>query len=650
MKHHKKAIFQVLLLVVAIFAFAYLIEEVSAASGGDTTGGKSQGASTIGLFAGKVGGLVGTLAYAAVIYTVITWIGGMVSDDSSKVEAIANGITAAYVAGSLFNYAVGGTWSGAASALMSGVFAAMAFFVVLIIIAVIVYYLTYTEITITKVEYDCSLWSPESGGNNCEECNNGIIPCSTYQCKSLGKSCQIINERTPDETQCVWVNRNDVSPPIISTNSSFLLPGHEYREDITIALPERGVEIINNMSADNCVAAFTPISFGITTNEPSSCKIDYLRKTDFEEMDYYFGGSATFKTTHQQVMSLPSPESFKSENITVKNDGRFEIFTRCEDFNGNSNVETFVFKYCVQRGPDTTPPQIVSMNVLNGMPISYGTTNLSFQANLNEPSECRWSYWDKDYNEMENQMECSTRIMEMNAQMLYGCSTTISGLKDEVENEFFIRCKDKPFAEEKDQNVNSESYRVVLQGTRPLVILSAEPNKVTVKDSTDVVEVKIEVETGEGYNDGEAYCLYSTNEERQGSYIAFANSASHLHTQPLNLEPGEYTYFIKCVDQGGNTAKEKIIFKVEADKEPPKVVRAYRSENKLKIVTDEKAKCVYDVVDCNYPFEEANSMSIAYSETHELPWDKTKTYYIKCEDLFGNKNYGCATQIKPEEL
>jgi hypothetical protein len=40
------------------------------------------------------------------------------------------------------------------------------------------------------------------------------------------------------------------------------------------------------------------------------------------------------------------------------------------------------------------------------------------------------------------------------------------------------------------------------------------------------------------------------------------------------LPEGSYEYFIKCVDLGGNTDNNKIVFDIETDNSAPLVVRA----------------------------------------------------------------------------
>ena len=92
-----------------------------------------------------------------------------------------------------------------------------------------------------------------------------------------------------------------------------------------------------------------------------------------------------FKYNHTQGINLPGPSSLESENITIKNDGNYELYVKCEDVNGNSNTEDFVFKYCVQEGPDTTAPIIVGTDLLNNMPIAYDQSLVDIELYTNEP-------------------------------------------------------------------------------------------------------------------------------------------------------------------------------------------------------------------------------------------------------------------------
>ena len=516
-----------------------------------------------------------------------------------------------------------------------------------IIAAAIVLYLTYGEEEVETYTFECYSWEPPIGGKYCEECNKQDLPCSEYQCRSLGQGCELRNVGTAEE-KCVWVNPKDVKPPVITTWKEVLTTNHIYTPDNTVSPPDYGVEVKYSKSTTGCIEAFTPLSFGINLDEPASCKIDYLRKDNFEKMDYYFGGSNTLKYNHTQVLSLPGPSALKANNITLTNGGEMNLYVRCQDANGNTNTANFVFRFCVNSGPDTTPPLIVTTNLINGMPIAYNQTKIDLITYVNEPSECKWSKTDQSYDDMENSMTCKNSITEVNAQMLYECKTTLDSLKNNQDNKFYIRCKDKPNQE--DRNVNSESYEFMIKGTIPLVIKNVKPNE-TIKDATDPVKVTLEVETSAGYDEGDALCYYSET-DNDGDYLLFLNTDSYKHTQDLYLGSGSYSYFVKCVDLGGNSDTATVDFSVESDDNAPMVVRAYHEETYLKIITDEEAECVYSNEDCEFLFNDGIRMTTVDETGQFTSWDPSLEYYIKCKDNYGNEPLPdeCSIVVRPFDL
>jgi hypothetical protein len=361
---------------------------------------------------------------------------------------------------------------------------------------------------------------------------------------------------------------------------------------------------------------------------------------------------------HTQIMSLPGPDNLESENLTIQNDGSYELYVRCQDANGNHNTANFVFKFCVEKGPDTTPPLIVATNLLNGMPIAYNTSFIDLEVYVNEPANCRWSRTDQSYNKMEESMTCSSSIFEMNAQMLYKCSTKLTSLKNNEENKFYFRCEDKPL-DSQDRNVNSESYEFSLIGTQPLVISDIEPNE-TIKDSTDVVKVVLEAETSAGYKEGEATCYYSET-GKDNDYVMFfyenANNLNYKHSQDLYLEEGDYEYFIKCIDLGGNSDVESTQFRVESDSSAPIIVRAYHEESYLKLITNEEAECVYGTDTCNYLFDDGIKMTSVENKNkedveHYTDWSTKKNFYVKCKDEYGNQPLpnDCSIIVRPVKI
>lgn len=491
--------------------------------------------------------------------------------------------------------------------------------------------------------FNCYVWDAPTGGASCEKCNQGNIPCTEYRCKSLGQGCELVNQGTNEE-MCVWNNSRDVTPPVLSPWTNILTTGYKYIPD-TSSPPGLGWKIVPTENSSGCVKAFTPLTFGITSNEPAKCKLDPEKKDNFSDMDLYFGGSSTTKYNHSQTISQPSVAALEAEeNITIENGNQYSLYARCQDTNGNANVQNIAFKFCIDKSPDNTAPNITTTSIINGMPILYNQSSVDLKVYVNEPAECRWSRTDQDYSSMENNMSCSTGVLEMNAQSLYPCSTTLTGLKNSQNNTFYFRCLDQPYlkgtANESRRNANTESYKFTLVGTQPLVLKSVGPNG-TIKDSTDVIKVTLTAETLAGYNEGAAICYYNGSGTNNEFIEFYPNTGGYQHSQDLYLVAGDYNYQIKCIDAGGNAAVNSTSFTVESDTQAPIVVRAYHNENSLNIVTDENATCVYSntaSIGCSYdPIKDGIAMQSLDNNNHQVSWDTTKTFYIKCQDSFGNQ-------------
>ena len=573
--------------------------------------------------------------WAAVIYFGSNMILRAFGVDNQLANSISASLAAGYMGATTYAVLKGGFAAGSVGGPLGMVIGAA--------IAVAVFVFTGETKKVNVVTFSCNPWSAPVGGKDCEKCNTGDFPCTAYKCQSLGQACNLENKGTTEEL-CVWKDRS-VKPPVIKPWSDVLTTGYNYNPDGTISPPDTGVKIIPGTNVTGCIAPFTPITFGVMLDKPGKCKIETSNKGNFSSMRYFFGGSSTLKYNH--TMRLPgflSNESLFAENASMANGGRVTLYTRCQSANGYSNVANFIFNFCVDQGPDRTPPRIVTTSVLNGMPISYGTKSVPLQVYVNEPSECRWSHLDRSYDDMgsDNNMSCVTGSTDFNAQLLYQCSTTLTGLVDRVDNNFYFRCKDQPHLKNTnrsgERNANTVSYKFVLKGTQPLVIDAAGPNNTVIRDSTNVIKVTLTAKTSAGFNAGDATCSYKNMATPTGEMIGFFNTGTFNHSQELWLPEANYSFYIECVDFGNNADNKTINFRVESDTAAPVVGRVFRQENKLKIITNEEAQCVYGNVNCDYELIDGTNMSKAVNGTeHSTAWDTNKVFYIKCADKYGNR-------------
>jgi len=367
-------------------------------------------------------------------------------------------------------------------------------------------------------------------------------------------------------------------------------------------------------------------------------------------MSYDFGERNLYMKQHTQQMTFMGVANLEREGIILTNDGELEFYVRCEAAtNGKANRDEFIFKLCIDKGPDTTSPEIRVFNWIDGAPIAYfeedDLREIDIEAYVNEPAQCKWSHEDKSYENMENNLTCPNSLSNFNAQLSYTCSGKLTGLENNRENKFFFRCNDT-FG-----NVNIQSRTLTLIGTQLLFISSVEPNATTIKGATDTIKITLEAETSAGYKQGEATCEYS-NTGTSGSYVLFSDTDSHEHSTNIWLGHGDYDFFIICIDLAGNSDTREISFTVETDTVAPIVVRVFRDGQKLKIMTNEEASCVYDNDDCLYGFEDGLGMT-SDGRIHTIKWDSKKNFYIKCQDEFGNEPpepQSCSITVRPFEI
>lgn len=499
----------------------------------------------------------------------------------------------------------------------------------LIVTAVVIAAL-YRKESVKKVEFNCLPYQPPIGGDDCELCNE-LEDCTEYTCKSLGQACDLVDKGTENQ-KCIWKNPRDVNSPIMSVKQ--VLKDHKFRPDPNARPAGNGVVITR--TDQECIRAFTPLEFTLITDEPAQCKVDYNITKGFDEMSYFVGGDSYFKYNHTETLSLPGPANINKIAPELQNDGTYTLFIRCRDANGNFNQDPFSVRFCVEKGPDTTPPRIENVNIPSGSPIQFNVSSIDIEVYVNEPAECKWSREDRSYDSMENIMDCDTNLWEMNNFNVYTCRTILTGIENREENEYYFKCKDQPGSAEGDRNTNVQSFLYTLIGTQPLTILEITPFNETIAGSTDAVPVTIEVKTDNGYENGKATCYYSlTNEE--DDYIEFLETKTNQHSQRQDLVTGNYVYFIKCVDLGGNTVYDFTTFGVESDKTGPVVVRVYKESGDLKVVTSEKAECSYSFVDCNFNIEDGIKMKSLNYINHNAEWRVNKEYYIRCKDQYDNQ-------------
>lgn len=461
-----------------------------------------------------------------------------------------------------------------------------------------------------EIKAECKPWQAPAGYNDCEKCNNREFkPCTEYTCKSLGAACGLINVGTDQET-CIYSHPYDTKSPIITPDDTVLTEGYSYSS------------LAWGFKLNPKIKAFSRFTFGIKTDEPSQCKITNKIGTKFDDMSNYFGTSL-YTYNHSTSIVIPK-EATEQEVLSVTNGGNYEFYVRCQDAKGNKNERDYIIQFSVDKGPDLTAPVIEGTSIVNGAYTPHATPEIDLTVYVTEPGECRWDANDVAFETMNNKMQCSSSGMKV-TNNLYECATTLKGIKDNVENKFYFKCKDLA------GNDMKESYPFTLIGTDPLAITEIGP---TGKQYTPILTVTTE---GGAMKNGDAICGFSDKNDTN-EMVTFLSTGGSYHEQELSLEAGDYTFYVECVDIAGNLARGSTKFTMYVDEEGPQIIRIYEDQTsvtpKLHIETDEESTCEYSTEGV-FSFGQGIRMPEDGTKEHEASWGES-LYYVVCEDLFNN--------------
>jgi len=489
------------------------------------------------------------------------------------------------------------------------------------------------------IQFNCYPWQPPAGGLNCDLCNNNDafgVPCSEYKCSSLGQTCEFINQGTTDE-KCIENNPYDIESPKIKPMLNNITEGYDYKE-----IQNNGFEI--KTDSGDCIPEYEMIGYGVETDKPSQCRIGNSVLETYDEMENYFGNTNSYLDNHTNIIFMPSPSAFRNQyNLTdaqIEALGDIRYYIRCKSINGAVNPTAYTIKTCVKPGPDLTAPRITRIIPENGSHIKYGETEKDIFFWTNEPTSCRYSKEDKDYDDMENSIFCQNDLEDYG---LFGwpCNTTLSGL--DTNTKFYIRCKDQPWLDEinTSRNPMTESFVYKLQpSVSKLNIEDFRPeNNKEFISGVEPISLELKLKTSGGA-DGTAKCSWTGN----GYADDFTETNAEYHSYPFPAYRGIYNINFFCEDVAGNTANASTSFKIKIDNSGPRITRIYYKGG-LIVFTNEEAECRY-AFSKKTNWDNATEMSGGGFE-HSADW-QMKTYYIQCIDEYENK--GGKTAVKAYSL
>ncbi len=463
-----------------------------------------------------------------------------------------------------------------------------------------------------KVATVCNPWVAPLGGKDCEKCNEKFKPCSEYKCRSLGQTCRLINPGTSDE-KCINMHPNDVNSPIITPNKDALTKGYTIKD----AGATIGFEI------NERIDPYSPLSIGINTNEPATCKYSTNASMKYDDMPFVFGSSLFL---YNQTMIVSLPQELASEEALKQTHGLYTLYLKCMDASGNKNNRDYYIKLKIKPGKDLTPPIIEAASLKDNAYLAANIKETEFSIFTNEPGTCRYSSNDVEYDSMKNEFTCSQSGF-MTASLFYTtyeCKTTLKDIK-QGSNAYYLRCKDL------SNNVNQEGFKFNLIGTKPLLINQTSPSGEILSNN-----VTLEVFTQEGAQDGKAVCGYKLG---NAPNVEFKNTNADYHFEDLFLNIGTYDYAIICNDVAGNEAKSSIKFKITKDLEAPKLIFIFKdaTASLLHIELNEVTTCEYSTLK-PFKFGDGTRMTNENAKIHEaaLVEDSNK-FYITCQDVFTNE-------------
>ncbi len=528
-----------------------------------------------------------------------------------------------------------------------------------------------TDVKSVSISTQCKPWQspPVEKEDQCERCNpnfvdkedatnsyvdekgnplsvNAFKKCTEYRCKSLGASCELINKGTTKE-MCVSLFRFDVNPPKIDP----------WKEGITKELQDRiskeGFQQPGFGIKGEPIKEYTRFNLAIKTDKPSQCKMSLEHGKKYEEMSTTFFGGNLYDYFHiQPIFYAASKNKTVEDTLAITADvgkpKEHKLYVRCQDSQGNANLNDYVITFTVGGAPDITVPTIFGTSIGEEAYITSGQEEVKLNLFVSEPADCKYDFTNVQYKDMKGGSCITSGVDSLG---FYSCKFTgdpgagasIKGIKSkggEVKYVYF-KCQDN------SKNFNKEAFRLILRGSDPLLIKTIETSPKAVdgeiKTSLEVVPVTLTVATDKGAKlSGAATCRYIQQESLKNNYgamIEFSDTNGSIHKQIFDrLATGSHTFFVGCSDVAGNTAFNQTTFSLTSDTIAPIIVRAYKDSSLqpavFKIELNEDATCKDNPT--SFDYEKEGNLMTEDGNVHVSASEPTNLYYVRCKDTFGN--------------
>ncbi len=477
------------------------------------------------------------------------------------------------------------------------------------------------------ISFDCKKWEAPRGGADCEKCNGDPLkPCSEYRCGSLGARCELINEGSEDEL-CIDGNPHDVNPPILSRDKEFEGEGAQYVDN------SNGFRIVGEN--DGCLEAYAPITFALSTSEPAQCKFD-IEGRNFEEMAMDIGGGSYL---YNHSISINLPDVGHVQNMSINWSGDLNFFVSCIDRSGLTSPGIFKVDMCIAKGPDLTPPRIISGKVGDNGAVGFDAESAKVEIVTNEPADCKWELKDVDYSEMGNLLSCSDSVLSPSSPIGYTCRGVLD-VTGNFSGEYYVRCADQPWKSE-GRNVNMESF--ILRVKKPdskISIDSISPSE-DFEIGTELTTIALRIETSGGGNSH--LCSYSFS-GYDNMIKLFETGGNRVHSQILNRGEGVNKIYVECVDESGDFDRAFTEFEIIRDSSFPAIARVWQSGTLAKVALTDEGECRFSKEGCRFVWSEG--VDIGSGNELEFEVSLGEKYYVKCRDEYGNAPSGCTITLR----
>lgn len=483
-----------------------------------------------------------------------------------------------------------------------------------------------------EVEFTCKPWKAPKGGDDCSICDGDPLkPCSKYRCESLGASCKFLNDFKKNGI-CIHEDINDRTPPKISPYQESLSKGMAYDK-----VTDTGFKIIP--IGGGCIDP-KPLLFGVQTDEATLCKISPNLTASFDDMQDF--GQDIYSLNHSIRLPIPDPSHGKS--IGLNWTGELNLKVACQDTHGNENFGPFVINTCVKQGEDKFPTTFEGTKPKNGALLKFNKEIQNMTLITYELATCKWDLKDTNYDSMKNNMFCNDTLFKPSTPTGYSCKTELP--LNTSSNKYYFRCKDQPWLEtigkEEKRNENPKSFEYILKKpNNKIQIESISPNS-DFKIKTAKASFDLEVQTsGGGFFH---ICKYSIRSYEKSVEMEMTLASKNHRQRGVFAYPGNYNLYIECFDETGDRARNMTSFEVIQDLSNPLISRVSQMGGNINFETTETATCRYSTNSCNFAWGEADITGTG--TTHSINSKRGQTYYIRCEDGFGNKASGCSISVE----